>query len=79
MEAQQNPKVDSVSTDGTVMTSAALQEERSSPWNLDRLDQRQLPLDGIYHYALDGSNVNVYVLDTVSLPPWAAGLQACCA
>lgn len=31
---------------------------------LDRIDQRGLPLDGLFHYALDGSGVDVYVLDS---------------
>ncbi len=34
-------------------------------WNLDRIDQRTLPLDNAYNYASDGSGVHVYVIDTV--------------
>jgi subtilisin family serine protease len=33
-------------------------------WNIDRLDQRQLPLDGQYTYALDGSCVTIISIDT---------------
>ena len=34
-----------------------------SLWNLDRMDQCRLPLDGL-HTRLDASGVRVYVLDT---------------
>jgi len=36
-----------------------------APWGLDRIDQRQLPLDNLFHYFQSaGSNVDVYVIDT---------------
>lgn len=31
---------------------------------LDRIDQRSLPLDGLYHHLYDGANVDIYVLDS---------------
>lgn len=37
---------------------------RSGRWGLDRIDQVELPLDGMYHYYNLGSNVDVYVIDT---------------
>lgn len=36
----------------------------STPWHLDRSDQRELPLNDLYNPAQDGSNVAIYVLDT---------------
>jgi subtilisin family serine protease len=33
-------------------------------WGLDRVDQRDLPLNSNYHYDFDASNVTAYVIDT---------------
>lgn len=36
----------------------------NAPWGLDRINQRQLPLDGNFEYNYDGSGINVYVIDS---------------
>lgn len=64
----QSPSVKALHPDVPVSTQQipTLQKQKNAPWHLDRIDQQNLPLDGVYDYTLDGSGINVYILDTVS-------------
>jgi len=57
-----DPAVSSVEADGPVH---ALYTQLNPPsWGLDRIDQRNLPLDNRYNYDTFASNVNAYIIDT---------------
>ena len=44
--------------------TVAVATETSIPYHLDRVDQRELPLDNNFHPIGDGEGVDIYILDT---------------
>ena len=59
---KKNPKVVSVENDTVMKIDATTQ---SNPdWGLDRIDQKNLPLDSAYSYLQTGSGTTAYIVDT---------------
>ncbi len=56
-----DPAVKYVVEDGIVSINDT---QTNATWGLDRIDQRDLPLDTTYTYNVDGTGVNAYILDT---------------
>jgi subtilisin family serine protease len=57
----QDPRVEYVEEDGYVELSAT---QSNATWGLDRVDQRDLPLNGSYVYSYVGTYVRAYVIDS---------------
>jgi subtilisin family serine protease len=57
----QNPLVEYVeeNSEGSVVDT-----QLNPPWGLDRIDQRDLPLNNTYTYNATGAGVNAYIIDT---------------
>jgi len=56
-----DPRIDYIEQDGVVTTSAT---QNGATWGLDRVDQRNLPLNSSYIYDTTASNVHAYIVDT---------------
>jgi subtilisin family serine protease len=67
-QLRSDPEVQYVEADATVTATAepppTVKTEANAPQGLDRIDQRDLPLDSMYDYAYTGAGVTAYVIDT---------------
>ena len=59
-----DPYVKYVEEDGEVEAIASQTISDSGLWGLDRINQRDLPLNGYFTYTYTGNGVRVYVIDT---------------
>lgn len=57
-----DPKVQFVEQDQRVHATGT--QTNPPSWGLDRIDQRNLPLDNTYNYASTANNVHAYIIDT---------------
>jgi aqualysin 1 len=57
----EDPRVAYVEEDQIMEASVT---QNNPPWGLDRIDQRNLPLNNAYSYTTTGFGVNVYIIDT---------------
>lgn len=57
-----DPRVRYVEQDA--MSYVVADQPNPPAWGIDRVDERQLPLDNNYHWDFDGSGVNIYIIDT---------------
>ncbi len=60
-QVRQDPSVAYVEQDQKVTASTT---QTGATWGLDRIDQRDLPLNGTYTYTPTGAGVKAYIIDT---------------
>lgn len=56
-----DPRVKYVEEDGV---AEKIGTQSGATWGIDRIDERDLPLDGLYYYGADGTGVRAYIIDT---------------
>lgn len=61
IELSQDVRVKHIEEDAYVSIEAT---QTNATWGLDRIDQRDRPLNGTYEYTPTGSGVNAYIIDT---------------
>lgn len=57
----EDPQVEFVEEDSVVTADAT---QTGATWGIDRIDQRDLPLNGTYTYNATGTGVTAYIIDT---------------
>ncbi len=61
IKLSQDSRVDYVEQDQVMSLSTT---QSSATWGLDRVDQRNLPLNGTYTYNYNGTGIHAYIIDT---------------
>ncbi len=56
-----DPRIDFIEADSVIELT---ETQSQAPWGLDRIDQRNIPLNSSYTYDFTSANVNVYIIDT---------------